>query len=103
MVQPLLPVVSSSQRLALLPPGLAQLLKVSGAQSTAMSVRVQVAPSEVEAVLLSHPAVAEACVVGRPHPLAGEVPAACVVLRPGSSTSSATQRELKELVASKFT
>jgi len=42
-------------------------------------------PAEVEAVLSAHPAVAEAAVVGRPHPGWGEVPVAAVVLRPGAS------------------
>jgi O-succinylbenzoic acid--CoA ligase len=39
-----------------------------------------VAPAEVEAVLLAHPAVADAAVVGRPDPLWGHVPVAAVVL-----------------------
>ncbi|PTM57846.1 o-succinylbenzoate--CoA ligase [Desmospora activa] len=40
-------------------------------------------PAEVEAALLSHPAVAEAGVVGEPHDRWGEVPVAFVVLRAG--------------------
>lgn len=40
-------------------------------------------PREVEAVLSSHPAVAEAAVVGVPHPELGEEIAAFVVLRAG--------------------
>ena len=40
-------------------------------------------PAEVEAVLLTHPAVAEAVVVGRPDPRWGAVPVAAVVVRPG--------------------
>lgn len=42
-----------------------------------------VVPAEVEAVLETHPAVAEAGVAGRPHPEWGTVPVAAVVLRPG--------------------
>ncbi|MBP7691990.1 MAG: o-succinylbenzoate--CoA ligase [Anaerolineales bacterium] len=40
-------------------------------------------PAEVEAVLLAHPAVAEAGVAGRPDARWGQVPAAWVVLRAG--------------------
>ncbi|HEV2130685.1 MAG TPA: long-chain fatty acid--CoA ligase [Longimicrobiaceae bacterium] len=40
-------------------------------------------PAEVEQVLLQHPQVAEACVIGRPHPKWNEVPFAVVALRPG--------------------
>jgi len=38
-------------------------------------------PAEVEAVLMAHPAVAEAAVIGLPHPKWGQVPCAIVVLR----------------------
>jgi long-chain acyl-CoA synthetase len=44
-----------------------------------------VVPGEVEAVLLTHPAVAEAAVVGTPHAELGEDVAAFVALRPGAS------------------
>jgi long-chain acyl-CoA synthetase len=44
-------------------------------------------PSEVEAVLLTHPAVAEAAVVGTPHPELGEDVAAFVTLRPGATAA----------------
>ncbi len=43
-----------------------------------------VVPGEVEAALLDHPAVAEAAVVGTPHPELGEDVAAFVTLRPGA-------------------
>ena len=45
-----------------------------------------VVPAEVEAVLLAHPAVAEAAVVGLPHPELGEEVAAFVTLRPGAAS-----------------
>ncbi|GJG97561.1 AMP-binding protein [Cupriavidus pauculus] len=44
-----------------------------------------VAPAEVEQVLLSHPAVATAQVVGVPDARLGEVPAAFVTIKPGMS------------------
>jgi long-chain acyl-CoA synthetase len=44
-------------------------------------------PAEVEAVLLTHPAVAEAAVVGMPHPELGEDVAAYVTLRPGTAAA----------------
>ena len=52
-----------------------------------------VAPAEVEAVLESHPAVAEAAVHGAPDPEWGERVVATVVLRPGEV---ATQDELHD-------
>ncbi len=48
---------------------------------------------DVEGVLLEHPHVVEAAVVGIPHPVLGEDVAAVVVLSPGVST---TVDELKE-------
>jgi fatty-acyl-CoA synthase len=42
-------------------------------------------PAEVEQVLLSHPAVAEVCVIGRAHPKWNEVPFAVVAFRPGAA------------------
>lgn len=43
-----------------------------------------VSPSEVERVLLSHPSVAEAAVIGVPDPTEGEVPVAYIVLHQGA-------------------
>ena len=48
-------------------------------------------PSEVEAVLFTHPAVMEAAVIGRPDPYRGELVKAFVVLKAGAS---ATREEL---------
>ena len=42
-------------------------------------------PRELEEVLFTHPKIADAAVVGLPHPTLGETVAACVVLRAGES------------------
>ncbi len=55
----------------------------------------QVPPAELEALLLTHPAVADAAVVGLPDEEAGEIPAAYVVLKPGLEASG---HELMEFV-----
>jgi long-chain acyl-CoA synthetase len=44
-------------------------------------------PREVEDVLYRHPKVAEAAVIGIPHPYTGEAVKALVVLRPGETAS----------------
>ncbi|MCU1375453.1 MAG: Acyl-CoA synthetase (AMP-forming)/AMP-acid ligase, partial [Actinomycetia bacterium] len=44
-------------------------------------------PAEVEAALRLHPAVAEAAVVGVPHPYTGEAVKAFVVVRPGAAVT----------------
>ena len=48
---------------------------------------LQVPPAELEAVLLRHPDVADAAVIGLPDDEAGEIPAGYVVLRPGAAAS----------------
>ncbi|WP_314622574.1 long-chain-fatty-acid--CoA ligase [Streptomyces stackebrandtii] len=50
-------------------------------------------PREIEEVLYEHPAVAEAAVVGVPHPVHGEEIAAVVTLRPGAEASADELRE----------
>jgi O-succinylbenzoic acid--CoA ligase len=50
-------------------------------------------PAEVERVLLAHPAVAQACVVGLEVPGWGQQVAAAVVLHPGSGHAEATARQ----------
>jgi long-chain acyl-CoA synthetase len=52
-------------------------------------------PREIEEVLYEHPAVAEAAVIGMPHPALGEEVGAAVILKPGAS---ATAEELRDHV-----
>ena len=62
-----------------------------------------VAPAEVEALLLEHPAVRDCGVVGRPDACAGEIPVAFIVLREGSVASSKLEQELCGFVAERLT
>ena len=50
----------------------------------------QVAPAEVEAVLVQHPAIIDAAVVGRPDDRRGEVPVAYIVADARSSADELT-------------
>lgn len=61
-----------------------------------------VAPAEVEALLLEHPAVRDCGVVGRPDGDAGEIPVAFVVLREGFPTSRKLEEELCAFVADRL-
>lgn len=54
---------------------------------------LNIAPREIEELILLHPAVADAAVVGLPHPRLGEATCAAVVLREGQSL------DLADLVA----
>lgn len=62
-----------------------------------------VAPAEVEAVLLEHPAVKECGVVGRANSEAGEIPVAFVALRDGFVDSRKLEEELCSFVADRLT
>ncbi len=63
---------------------------VDRARDLIISGGENVYPSELEAALLDHPAVAEAAVFGIPDERWGEVPAAHVVLRAGAACDEAT-------------
>ena len=56
----------------------------------------QVPPAELEAILLTHPAVADSAVIGLPDPSAGEIPVGYVVLKPGAT---ATADDIQTFVA----
>jgi acyl-CoA synthetase (AMP-forming)/AMP-acid ligase II len=62
-----------------------------------------VAPAEVEAVLLEHPAVRDCGVVGKADTAAGEIPCAFVVLREGHAASAQTSAQLCGHVAERLT
>ncbi|MFE1441121.1 acetate--CoA ligase [Streptomyces sp. NPDC058739] len=53
-----------------------------------------IGPFEVESALMEHTAVAEAGVIGRPDPVAGNVVKAFVSLRPGVEATEELEREL---------
>ncbi|RZC82257.1 hypothetical protein C5167_045043 [Papaver somniferum] len=57
----------------------------------------QVAPAELEAILLSHPSVEDAAVVPLADEEAGEIPVACVVM---SQNSTETEADVMDYVAS---
>ncbi|KAJ4810071.1 4-coumarate:CoA ligase [Rhynchospora pubera] len=56
----------------------------------------QVAPAEIEALLLTHPAIADAAVIPMKDELAGEIPVAFVVR---SNSSQVTEDEIKQFVS----
>jgi len=57
---------------------------------------------EVESALVSHPSVAEAAVVGKPHELKGQALAAFVILRSGHQRTGDLEDELREHVVKKI-
>ena len=61
----------------------------------------QVAPAMLETTLLTHPAVADVVVIGRPDEECGEIPTAVVVLRQPAADTGPTSRELMAYVAAR--
>ena len=53
-----------------------------------------IGPFEVESALMEHPSVAEAAVIGKPDPIAGETVKAFVALKAGIEPSEALRKEL---------
>jgi len=62
---------------------------------------MQVAPAELEALLLTHPAVLDAAVVRRADEEAGEVPKAFVVLKPDDASKATTGLAIMDWVAAR--
>jgi acyl-CoA synthetase (AMP-forming)/AMP-acid ligase II len=60
---------------------------------------LQVAPAELEALLLTHPAVLDAAVIRRADEEAGEVPKAFVVLKPDEASRATTAQAIMAFVA----
>jgi len=58
--------------------------------------------TEIESALVSHPAVAEAAVVGAPDPITGEAINAFVILRLGNEPTPELGEELRQHVATKI-
>jgi acetyl-CoA synthetase len=61
-----------------------------------------IGPFEVESVLLSHPAVAEAAAIGKPDPVVGEYVKAFVTLKPPARASESLRRELFALTRTRL-
>jgi acetyl-CoA synthetase len=61
-----------------------------------------IGPFEVESVLLEHEAVAEAGVIGKPDPVAGEVVKAFVALKPGHEPTEAVRRSIQALARTRL-
>jgi len=53
-----------------------------------------IGPFEVESTLMEHPAVAEAAVIGKPDPMAGEIVKAFVALKPGFEAGDPLRKDL---------
>ena len=60
---------------------------------------MQVAPAELEALLLTHPAVLDVAVVRRPDEEAGEIPKAFVVVKPDPQSRATTGESIMTWVA----
>lgn len=62
---------------------------------------IQVAPAELEDLLLGHPTVEDCAVIGVPDDYSGERPLGFVVLKPGIEHSASVEEELLRYVKEK--
>ena len=69
---------------------------ISRADDVIKSSGYRIGPFEVESVLLEHPAVLEAAIVGKPDPVRGQIVKAFVVLRPEFTASDELKHELQQ-------
>lgn len=58
------------------------------------SAAERISPFEIESILISHPAVAEAAVIGKPHDLYGSIVKAFVILKAGFSNNSQLETDI---------
>ena len=61
-----------------------------------------VGPFEVESILIAHPAVAEAGVIGKPDPIAMEVVKAFVSLKEGHEPTDALRRDIQKFARTRL-
>ena len=75
-------------------------VSVRDALSPLNTPSLKVAPAELEGLLLHHPSIADAAVIGIPHDVGGEVPRAFVVLKPGVEVGSleSVEEDVKRFV-----
>jgi acetyl-CoA synthetase/medium-chain acyl-CoA synthetase len=69
---------------------------VGRADDVIKSSGYRIGPFEVESVLLEHPAVLEAAVVGKPDPVRGQIVKAFIILRPEYAPSDDLKHELQQ-------
>ena len=68
------------------------------ADDVILSAAYRIGPFEVESAILTHEAVAEAAVVGKPDALRGHIVKAYVVLKPGRTVQTGLADEIAEVV-----
>ncbi|NIT03560.1 AMP-binding protein [Candidatus Saccharibacteria bacterium] len=58
----------------------------------------RIGPFEVESALVSHPAITEAGVIGKPDPIRGQIVKAFISLKPGYKASESLKNEIKTFI-----